>query len=190
MKLILGSSSRYRKKLLENAGYTFDVVIPHVDEKAIKTNNPYERPLILARAKADAVLPLVTEPALIITSDIVVVGEGKLYEKPESKEEAREMLQKYSNGLNPETVCAIVVTNTQTKERFEGVDIAKVFFKPFTGLMIEEFIKEGSPLERAGGFGIQHPIMQPYIHKIEGTEESISGMPIHLLKDLLAKAGY
>ena len=56
MKLILGSSSIYRKNILEREGYIFDVISPDVDERAIQVDNLYERPLVLARAKADAIL--------------------------------------------------------------------------------------------------------------------------------------
>ena len=55
MKLILGSSSKYRKELLEKASYVFSVLVPEVDEKDIKTDDPYQRPLILAPAKADEI---------------------------------------------------------------------------------------------------------------------------------------
>src|SRR6185503_3195901 len=102
MKLILGSSSKYRKEILEKAGYVFDVLAPDINEKWIQTNYPYERPLILARAKADALMKKVKEPAFVIALDTVVIGEGKLYEKPETEIEAREFLKKYSEGLNPE----------------------------------------------------------------------------------------
>lgn len=190
MRLILGSSSKYRKNILEKAGYVFDVLIPDVDEKLIQNDNPYERPLILARAKADALMKCVKEPALIITLDIVAFGEGIIYEKPEGEKEAREFLKKYSEGLTPETICAVVVVNTKTGKRYEGIDVAKVFFKPFTDSFIEDFIKNGEPLTLAGGFGIQHPIMKPFIERIEGTEESIAGMPLHLLEKLLTEADW
>src|SRR3989344_536837 len=187
MKLILGSSSKYRKELLEKAGYVFDVMIPEIDEKSIVTDNPYERPLLLARAKADALIAKVKEPALIITSDTVCVAEGRLYEKPETEEKAREFLNKYSEGLAPETLSAVVITDTQTGKRYEGVDRAKVFFKHFPPEMIEAFIREGEPLHRAGGFAIQHPVMKPYVDRIEGEEESVVGVPIHQFKELLTQ---
>jgi septum formation protein len=190
MKLILGSSSKYRKDILEKAGYVFDVINPDVDERKIKADNPYERPLVLARAKADSIVLKLKEPALVITSDVVVVAEGKLYEKPESEKEAREFLKKYSLGMVPEAICAIVIVNTETGEKYEGVEFAKVVFKEFPDSIIEDFIKEGSPLERAGGFGIQHPILRPYIDRVEGEEETIVGLSVNLLKELLIKAGY
>ena len=185
MKLILGSSSKYRKEILEKAGYVFDVMIPNVDEKLIKEDDPYKRPLVLARAKADALVEEIKEPSLVITSDVVVICNGKLYEKPESENEARKFLKEYSKGVVPKAICAIVVTNTETKEKFEGTDTAKVFFKPFSDSMLEEFIKHGEPLTRAGGFGIQHPIMSPHVDKLEGAEDTIVGLSLNLLKRLL-----
>src|SRR3989344_5619162 len=99
MKLILGSSSKYRKEVLGKAGYVFEVLSPDLDEKLIKVDDPYERPKILARAKADSLLSKVSEPALLITLDIVVVADGKLYEKPETHEHARQMLRQYRAGV-------------------------------------------------------------------------------------------
>lgn len=190
MKLILGSSSKYRKDILKKAGYVFNILIPDINEKLIKTSDLYERPLILARAKAKDLVKKVKEPSLIVTLDTIVIGEGKLYEKPETEKEAREFLKKYSEGLAPETLSAIVVINTKTGKKYEGVDRAQVFFKKFSNAMIENFIKNGEPLTRAGGFGAKHPIMKPYVDRIKGTEESVSGIPLHLLKKLLTEAGY
>ncbi|MFH1201074.1 MAG: Maf family protein [bacterium] len=76
------------------------------------------------------------------------------------------------------------------KEILEKAGYIKVFFKPFSDSFIEDFIKKGEPLKLAGGFGVLHPIMKPHVDKIEGTEESIAGMPLHLLKKLLTQAGY
>lgn len=190
MKLILGSSSKYRKNILKKAGYVFEVLIPDVDEKLIKTDNPYERPLVLARAKADVLQNKIKEPAIIITSDTVIVADGKLYEKPESEQEARQFLEEYSRGLAPQVVTALVVNNTQTGECHEGVDVAKVFFKPFPPSIVEDFIKSGEAFLLAGGFTLRHPLIEPYVEKIEGTEDSVIGLPLHLLEELLKKSGY
>ncbi|MFA6177323.1 MAG: Maf family nucleotide pyrophosphatase [Candidatus Paceibacterota bacterium] len=190
MKLILGSSSKYRKNILEKAGYVFDVLVPDIDEKLIQVDDPYQRPLVVARAKAEVLISQIKEPALLVTSDVIAVCNGKVREKPESKEEAREFLMEYSKGIGPEGVTAIVIYNTVTKEYFEGIDKAQVFFSEFPESVIEDFIKNGDALGRAGGFGVQSPILRPYVKKIEGDEESIVGLPVLLLKKLLKQAGY
>ena len=190
MKLILGSSSKYRKNILEKAGYVFDILIPDIDEKLIEIDDPYQRPLFVARAKADALIPKIKESALLITSDVIAVCNGKVREKPNSKDEAREFLKEYSKGTGPEGVTAIVIYNTATKEYFEGIDKAQVFYNEFPESVIEDFLENGDALGRAGGFGVQSPILRPYLQEIKGDEESMVGMPIALLKKLLKQAGY
>lgn len=175
---------------MEKAGYVFDVMSPEVNEKSIKTENPYEKPLILARAKADDLIPKIKEPSIVITSDVIIIAEGRIYEKPETEEEAMEMLKKWSNGTEIDVVCGVVVVNTQTLERYEGIDIAKIFFKEFPDSMLEEFMKYGEPLNRAGAFSVQHPIMNPYVDKIEGDLTTIIGLSMKLLEKLLKDAGY
>ncbi|MBI2409924.1 Maf family protein [Candidatus Kaiserbacteria bacterium] len=98
MKIILGSSSKYRKRVLEENGYKFGIMIPDIDEKKIRTEDPYELPLMIAEAKAAALIPKIPDPALLITSDQIVVCDRQVYEKPQTEEEARSFLQKYSSG--------------------------------------------------------------------------------------------
>lgn len=190
MKLILGSSSKYRKNILEKAGYVFDILVPDINERLIETNDPCERPLVVARAKAEVLISKIKEPALLITSDVIAVCNGKVREKPESKDEAREFLREYSRGIGPEGVTAIVIYNTVTKEYFEGIDRAQVFFNEFPESVIEDFIENDDALGRAGGFGVQSSLLRPYVKEIKGDEESIVGMPVALLKKLLEQAGY
>lgn len=53
MKIILGSQSRSRRKVLEKLGYEFEVMPADIDEKAIRFDDPTKLTLVLARAKAD-----------------------------------------------------------------------------------------------------------------------------------------
>ena len=64
MKIILGSSSRWRKQILEQAGYTFKVMSPDIDEKAIRHADSEQLALAIANAKADKLLEQITEPAI------------------------------------------------------------------------------------------------------------------------------
>ena len=187
MKIILGSSSKYRRAVLEKNGYTFEVMSPDIDEKAIRTDDYYQLPLLLARAKGEALIPRVSEPSLVITSDQVVVCNGNLHEKPANPEEAKLFLERYGQGHPAETVSAVVVTNTANGKKAEGVDIAKTFYNFVPAEAIAEFIKNGDPYTKAGGFAIQSPILQPYMNRIEGTEDSIMGMPLKLLEELFTK---
>lgn len=184
MKIILGSASKFRKAVLEENGYQFEVMSPDIDEKTIRADDYYKLPLLLANAKADALIPRISDSSLVITADQVVVCGSFLHEKPQDANEAKLALERYSNGLPAETVSALVVLNTTNGKRAGGVDIAKVFFKAMPPSVIEDFIRNGDPYSKAGSFAVQSPILKPYVEKIEGTIDSVMGMPIQLLEKL------
>ncbi len=182
MKIILGSQSENRKQVLEQAGYAFDVMVSNIDEKAIRHEDFYELPLRLAKAKAEALLPKIKEPALLITADQVIVWNGELREKPRDFEEARRYLETFSGSMYPaECVNGIFVVNTGTgKFRLER-EISKVFFSKIPQDSIEAFLKEGTMYKYAGGFTPQSPFIHPYL-RCEGTLESVLGLPLDVVK--------
>ena len=93
MKIILGSQSEGRQEVLAEMGYEFEVMPSHIDEKAIRHDNPKELVLALANAKADALLPRIAEPALLITADQVVAWKDEIREKPRDEKEERYFLK-------------------------------------------------------------------------------------------------
>jgi septum formation protein len=185
MKLILGSTSKYKKAVLEKAGFIFDSMDPAVDEFSIRSDDPYQLPLLLAQAKARAIVSKIKEPGIIIGSDIVVVCDGQLYEKPESPEQARAWLKKYSDGYAADCPCGIHVINTATGKTADGVNVASIIFNNIPDHVIEDFIATGDPFSKAGGFSVQLPHLQPYIKEMKGDIEAMMGMPTDLLKKLI-----
>lgn len=184
MKLILGSKSASRRLILKSLGYQFEVMDPNIDEKAIRDPDPSKLTLTLANAKADALLPLINDPAILITSDQIVLCDNKIYEKPRDVDEARHFLQSYLEHP-AETITAVVLTNTLSKERRYGIDLAKIWFKPIPKDIIEKLIIEDDIYSRAGGFSIEHPLLNDYIATISGTPDSIMGLPITLTIQLI-----
>ena len=73
MKIILGSQSKNRQKILRESGFVFDIMPSNIDEKAVRLHDPKDLVLTLARAKAEALLPKIKEPVLLITSDFVTI---------------------------------------------------------------------------------------------------------------------
>ncbi|XWS14569.1 hypothetical protein CRYUN_Cryun35bG0021300 [Craigia yunnanensis] len=100
-KILLGSSSITRRKILAEMGYEFTLMSADIDEKGIRKEMPEELVIALAEAKAEAILhglPIgdyirEAEPALLITSDQVVVYEGVVREKPANEKEVREFIK-------------------------------------------------------------------------------------------------
>ena len=184
MKIILGSSSPWRQKVLRGMGYDFEIISPDIDEKAIRHPDPRELTTAIATAKNEAVAKRVGEPAIIITSDQVVICNGEIREKPVDEAEARKFLNSYST-YPAETCTAVVVTNTETGKQERGIDIAKVYFKFIPEEVIDNLIKEGNVMYVGGGFMSEDPLLDPYVLRMEGTLDSVMGMPKELTKKLI-----
>lgn len=189
MRLVLGSRSEGRKKVLQKMGYIFDIIPADIDEKAIRSLNPGKLVKDLAHAKATAILPILKDfglgRSILITSDQVVICNGLIREKPASTAEVKENFETYQTHP-AETITSVVVTDVYSGCRLWGVDRAKVWFRPIPPTIVNYYIVSKDPFERAGGFDHEHPIINPYVDRIEGESESITGLPVGLTRRLLA----
>ena len=77
-------------ELAKEIGFEFEIMSPDIDEKAIRSKNPEDLVMAIANAKADALVSKIKEPAILITSDQVVLCKDKIREKPVGEKEARE----------------------------------------------------------------------------------------------------
>ena len=184
MRLILGSSSRYRQQLLRELGYEFEVVSPDLDERSIRAADPHALVLALAEAKAAAVAAQVEGPALVIGADQVVAHGGEIREKPTSVEEARHFLR--TAGETPsETISAVTVINTADGRQASGIDVVRIHLRPLPDEVIEERIADGEIFYCAGALRIEDPVLAPYLERIEGTLDSVMGLPKALTAGLI-----
>ncbi|XP_068313133.1 uncharacterized protein [Pyrus communis] len=195
-RIILGSASIARRKILAEMGYEFTVVTADIDEKSIRTEKPEELVLVLAKAKADAIISKLqsinnqekdADPTIVIAADTVVVYEGVIREKPSSKEEARQFLKDYSGG-HAATVGSVHVTNLKTGFSKGEWDRVEIYFHKIPDEVIEKLIEEGIVLKVAGGLIIEHPLILPYVKEVVGTTDSVMGLPIDLTRRLLKEA--
>jgi len=189
MRIILGSQSAGRRRILEKMGYEFEVLPSYIDEKQIRFDDPVKLTLALATAKAEALLPKIKndEGVILITSDQVVVCNGKILEKPADEKEAREYMDMYAR-YPAETVTSVVVINTLSGKRAEGTDIAKVWIDPMPQEIIDAYIATKDPFLHAGGFDQDYPIIASFVNRIEGESESVTGMPKKLTDELIKLA--
>ena len=165
-------------------GYEFEVISPDIDEKAIRHENPENLTLAIAEAKNRAVRARLDEPAIIITSDQVVICNGLIREKPVDKEEAYEFLKSYAE-FPAETCTAVVVSNTDSDNILKEVDIAKIYFRVIPDEIIFELIDQGNIFNAAGAFIHEDPLLVPYIERIEGESESVSGLPKEMTRRMI-----
>ena len=184
MKLILGSGSKSRQDILKEMGYDFEILTADIDEKAIRDEDPKKMVILIANAKADAILSKLDQPALLITADQVVTHKDEVREKPENKEEARQFLESYRYS-DCSTVGSIVVTNTETGKRASGVDVSTVYFDEIPDEAINKLIEEGNVMYLAGAFSVEDPLLSPYVKKVTGSIDAIMGLDKSLTKRLI-----
>ena len=188
MKIILGTASKQRREVFETMGYDFEVMTADIDEKAIRSDSPEELTLALARAKAAALQKRITEPAILITADQVIVWQGEIREKPENAEQARIYLS--TCHMAPSRIVnGIVVTNIGTGAQAVANDFTAVAFKKIPEDVIARLIQEGNVFSWAGGFAVEDPFIAPYVESIEGEEGSTRGLPKALTEKLMKEAG-
>lgn len=184
MKIILGSSSPFRQKMFSNITTDFESMSPDIDEKAIRDHDPETLTLRIAHAKADALIPNIAGPALLVTADQVIVFEGEIREKPLSKEQARDFIRSYAQKL-VEVVNGVVVTNTATGKRAEGTDKASVTYKASLATVVDEIIENSLAMQAAGALVVENHIMRAHEESRIGDMDSFWSTPEALIKRLM-----
>jgi len=184
MKIVLGSASKQRRRVMERWGYAFGVMTADIDEKAIRDDDPKKLTMALAKAKAEALRSRIKEPTLLITADQVVMWNGEILEKPENPEQARRFLKGYAQ-YPAQPVNAVVVTNTQTGVQLGENDENTVHFRNFPDDVIEQLIAQGNIFSQAGAFSLEDPLIAPYVKRIEGTLDSVEGLPREITEWLM-----
>ncbi|KAH9692989.1 Maf-like protein [Citrus sinensis] len=174
VKIILGSSSMPRRKILAEMGYEFSVMAADIDEKSIRKEKPEDLVMAIAEAKADAIISKLqitdsqlgtVEQTILIVADTVVVYEGVIREKPSSREEARRFIKDYSGGQCA-TVGSVLVTNLKTGFRKGEWDRVEIQFHEIPDEVIEKLIEEGIVLNVAGGLITEHSLILPYVKQV------------------------
>ncbi|KAI4381713.1 hypothetical protein MLD38_007763 [Melastoma candidum] len=192
-KLILGSSSMARRRILEDMGYDFSIVTADIDEKAIRKDKPEELVTTLAEAKADAIVSGLdsthftkgdAQPTLLITADTVVLYRGVVREKPSSKEEAREFIKGYS-GSHAAAIGSVFVMNLSTGTRRVAWDSTEVYFHEIPTDIIDNLIDEAITLKVAGGLMLEHPLVLPFVKEVVGSFDTCMGLSKSLTERLI-----
>ncbi len=169
---------------MERWGYSFKVMAADIDEKVIRFEDPKKLTMALAKAKAEALRLKIKEPSLLITADQVVLWNGEILEKPESPEQARRFLKGYRQ-YPAQPVNAVVVTNTKTGVQMGENDENTVHFRSFPDDVIEQLIAQGNIFSQAGAFSLEDPLIAPYVASIEGTIDSVEGLPKEITERLI-----
>lgn len=181
-QLVLGSKSPRRQELLAGMGFDFDVRTKDTDEDFPDSLSPKEVPVYLAELKAMALFEELKKGEVLITSDTIVLLENETLGKPNSPENAKEMLRKLA-GKHHEVITGVHLRNLEKNVSFSVS--TKVFFKPLTEEMIDFYVENYKPFDKAGSYGIQEWIGFVGIERIEGSYFNVVGLPVAELWDAL-----
>jgi septum formation protein len=187
VKLVLASTSPYRRELLSRLRLPFEVAAPAVDESQLPGEAPEHMAARLAGAKARAVAAAHPN-ALIIGSDQVAVCGGEIFGKPGNHENAVRQLQQLS-GREVVFHTAVCVHDPQRDTTRVRVVPFHVSFRPLEPAVIERYVSRERPFDCAGsakaeGLGIA------LIRKLEGPDPTaLLGLPLIALVDLLREQG-
>ena len=176
-RLILGSKSPRRQELLKNLGFDFEVRVRPVDETFPTHLEATQMAEFIARKKAEAFDDLLASE-LVITSDTVVICDGRALAKPANRNDAKTMLQALSG--NSHQVITAVCLKTQNKITSFS-ESTLVYFDVLESAEIDHYIDLYKPFDKAGAYGIQEWIGMIGIHKIEGDYYNVMGLPLHRL---------
>ena len=190
--LVLASASPFRRRMLEAAGLGFTVVVPDVDEAAVKSKLLRSGASIkdiaqgLAVAKAEDVSAHLPD-ALVIGADQVLACGAEMFNKPASVAEAREQLVRLRGKTHElHTAVALAASGKAVWTHLQTVALA---MRPFSDAFLADYLARlGERVQRTvGAYEIEGPGIQLMEH-IEGDMFTVIGLPLlALLSELRAR---
>ncbi len=188
-KLILASESPRRRQLLTEAGFSFDVVPVKVSEIPDKNLNVNDQILDIARRKARHAYALLkasrNDEFIVISADTEVIWDGAPLGKPLDRDDAYRILKLLSGNVH-EVLTAVCIISSPSSQEVSQVETTKIFFKTLSDDEIWTYIDTKEPMDKAGAYGIQGHGGK-FVEKYEGPFDNVVGLPISVVRDLLAK---
>jgi 7-methyl-GTP pyrophosphatase len=187
-ELILASTSRYRRSLLERLGVVFTAVPPETPEDPLPGELPPDRALRLAVAKAQAVAAHRPEAVVIGSDQVAAVGSNVL-DKPGDAARCRAQLAAASgSSARFHTACAVIAPRAGI--RMVHIDTTTVFFRALTEQEIERYVKRERPFDCAGGFRVEGLGISLFESIESHDPTALIGLPLIWLACALRRAGF
>ena len=180
VKYILASASPRRRELMNIITDKFEVVVSDADESAVDSKNTppaiYVQELALLKAAATAKKVLKNKKAVIISADTIVVRDGEILGKPKDEQDAVRILKSLS-GRAHEVYTGYCIMRIADAKTFCGSVKTKVKFRELSEETIDEYIRTGEPMDKAGAYGIQAKGAL-LVEGIEGDYFNVVGFPV------------
>lgn len=178
MKYVLASASPRRRELFSLIVPEFDVQPSGSEEKFNMSLFPEHVACSVAESKCDEVF-LKNSEATVVGCDTIVVFEGEILGKPRNAEEATRTLKRLS-GKTHFVITAVCIRNKRKK--LIDFEKTEVRFNDLSDEFIRIYVDSGSPLDKAGGYGIQDG---GFVKEYFGSYTNVVGLPVTLVKKML-----
>jgi len=175
-RLILASRSPRRSALLKQIGLDAEVVPADLEEELDAKLSPAENAVRLAITKAEHVAQQI-DNGIVIGADTIVAVDGTMLGKPVDREDAIQMLNMLSNRTHV-VHTGFALFDRPSNLRFSAVESTSVTFRALPLDEIEEYVHGGSPMDKAGAYGIQDDYGAVFVRKIDGCYYNVMGFPL------------
>ena len=185
MKVILASSSKFRKQLLDKLNISFKCISPDIDEKRLNNEavKDYVKRLSIEKASKIACS---NQKSIIIGSDEVADLKGRIIGKPITKKNAKKQLKMLS-GNKVVFRTGLCVLNSETGKYYASVNNYNIFFKDLDENIINKYLESDDVLNCAASIRIEGLAIN-LVRKMNGADpSSIMGLPLIKLIDYLAR---
>ncbi len=179
-RLILASGSPRRRELLTRMGYSFEIIVPDVDEEV--SGHAREVVGILSSRKAHAVADA-QDNGVVIASDTLVSLDGQALGKPHDAADAHRMLRLLS-GKTHEVFTGVTIIDAATRQAATQVVRTGVIFRELSDAEIDAYIATGEPMDKAGAYAIQGGA-HGFVEGFEGSYENVIGFPVDEIREML-----
>lgn len=183
---ILASRSPRRRRLLEQIGMSFEVSVSDVSEDLSDEIAPEAAAEMLALRKAEDVARR-NPHAVTLGADTIVVIDGEILGKPGDAAEAAAMLRRLS-GRSHTVITGIALVHPQSGRTVQASEATVVTFGPMDSDEIAAYVASGSPMDKAGAYGIQDDRGALFVARIEGDYYNVVGLPLYRMYRILRES--
>jgi septum formation protein len=184
--ILLASGSPRRRELLKQLAVNFEVAAADIDESLIEGETPLDYVMRLSRAKALAGYTQNGGDLPALGSDTIVLLDGEILGKPESRVDAEMMLQRLS-GRTHEVYSGVALA-VNSEKVLDNLNITAVTFGDMPLSWIKKYCQGDEPMDKAGAYAVQGGTGQ-YISRIDGSYSGVMGLPLFETAQLLRRAG-
>lgn len=177
--IILASASPRRKELLKTIVNDFKVITADINEEESYSLPPFDAVRDIAYRKGIEIHE--KHPSdVVISADTIVILDDQIIGKPKDEEDAKRILRLLSGKKHLVVTAYCIFKNVMVLEKLVMSD---VIFNELSDELIDAYVASGSPLDKAGAYGVQDNDKFPIVKEVKGSMNNVIGFPIENIEE-------